>query len=50
MTDKMVRKIFMLTKAQAENLRQLAYLRRESQSKIIRDLFDDFYLKKGKNV
>ena len=30
---------------QAEQLRRLAFIRKESQSKIIRDLFDDFYNK-----
>lgn len=30
---------------QAENLRKLSFVRRESQSKIIRDMFDDFYSK-----
>jgi len=41
--------IYFLIK-QAEQLRKLAFIRKESQSKIIRDLFDDFYNKPRKEV
>ena len=47
---KLVRKIFMLREDQAENLRDMSYFRREPQSKIIRDLFDDFYNKPKKET
>jgi len=41
--------IYFLIK-QAEQLRKLAYINNQKQSKIIRDLFDDFYLKQRKEI
>jgi hypothetical protein len=39
---KMVRKIFMITEKQAEQLRKMAFVNRASQSSIIRYMFDEY--------